>query len=275
MLLEFIKLILYSFLIVIISRYILIETIRKLAESLNINAKITGNITGVATSIPEVLTISNSTLRGLFGASLYNILSSNIINLIQYISTIFLNKNINKLKNRAIITDIVLVLITILIPIVLLNYKIELNISLVPLFILLYFFFTFLNNSVHKTYLILDKYQNEKQNTYNKTNIRKIFFYSILIIVSGVLLYIVGNLLGDTLEILCAYFGVSQLVIGIILGFITSIPEFISFLESQKHYKRLKNDMLGVVEATNNLLTSNTLNLFIIQTLGILLIGIK
>ena len=84
-----------------------------------------------------------------------------------------------------------------------------------------------------------------------------------------------GNLLGDTLEILCAYFGVSQLVIGIILGFITSIPEFISFLESQKHYKRLKNDMLGVVEATNNLLTSNTLNLFIIQTLGILLIGIK
>ena len=274
MLLEFIKFILYSFFIVIISRYFLIETIRRLSDNLKINAKIIGNITGFATSIPEVLTISTSTLRGLFGASLYNIVSSNIINLIQYLSTIFLNKNIKKLKNRAIITDIVLVVFTIIIPITLLNYKIELNVSIVPLFILLYIFFTFLNNNVHKTFLFLDIPKPEKQKIYNKTHKRRVYFYTIALLVSGVLLYVVGSLLGNTLEILCAYFGVSQVIIGIILGFITSIPEFISFLESQKHYKKQKNDMLGVVEATNNLLTSNTLNLFIIQTIGILLINL-
>ena len=58
------------------------------------------------------------------------------------------------------------------------------------------------------------------------------------------------------------------------LGFITSIPELMTFFESQKHYKKEDDDMLGVVEATNNLLTSNILNLFAIQTIGILITSI-
>ena len=67
----------------------------------------------------------------------------------------------------------------------------------------------------------------------------------------------------------------SQVIIGILLGFITSIPELITFFESQRHYKnRDSNNMLGVVEATNNLLTSNMLNLFMIQSIGILIYAI-
>ena len=51
---------------------------------------------------------------------------------------------------------------------------------------------------------------------------------------------------------------------------ITSIPELVTFFESQKHYKEKKDkNLLGVIEATNNLLTSNMLNLFIIQAIGI------
>lgn len=80
----------------------------------------------------------------------------------------------------------------------------------------------------------------------------------------------VGELLGDTLNNLCNQFNISQTIIGILLGFITSIPELITFFESQKHYKEQNSDdILGVVEATNNLLTSNVLNLFIIQSIGI------
>ena len=61
-------------------------------------------------------------------------------------------------------------------------------------------------------------------------------------------------------------------MIGILLGFITSIPELITFFEAQKHHKEKGQDnMLGVVEATNNLLTSNVLNLFMIQSIGILM----
>ena len=53
-----------------------------------------------------------------------------------------------------------------------------------------------------------------------------------------------------------------------LLGFITSIP----FFEAEKHYRKKKiDDILGVVEATNNLLTSNILNLFAIQSIGIVI----
>jgi hypothetical protein len=52
------------------------------------------------------------------------------------------------------------------------------------------------------------------------------------------------------------------------------VPELITFFESQKHHKNQENDMLGIVEATNNLLTSNLSNLFIIQTIGIILVAV-
>lgn len=82
-------------------------------------------------------------------------------------------------------------------------------------------------------------------------------------------------MLGNTLENLCYSFGIQEALIGFILGFITSIPELVTFFESQKHHKEEgKDKFFGVVEASNNLLTSNMLNLFIIQTIGLVIIQI-
>lgn len=278
MLLEIIKFIIYSALIVCISKYILVITLRKLAENLNLKAKTVGDIAGYATSVPEFLTITTSSIRGLSGASIYNILSSNIINLIQYLGAIIINKNVNKLRNKAIKTDLVLVVITILIPILLLKFNIELNLFIVPAFIILYIFFRFLNNNVHKLYLKKEDKQLEtkieKEKKWEKGDKSKTIKYCIILIITGILLFIIGELLGNTLEQLCRRFNVSEVIIGILLGFITSLPELITFFESQKHHKNSKDDMLGVVEATNNLLTSNILNLFAIQTIGILIINV-
>ena len=66
-------------------------------------------------------------------------------------------------------------------------------------------------------------------------------------------------------------FHIPEIIIGILLGFITSIPELITFFEAQKHHKKSENEEEGVIEATNNLFTSNILNLFIIQSIGILI----
>ena len=99
--------------------------------------------------------------------------------------------------------------------------------------------------------------------------------YAVVLIVTGILLFVIGELLGNTLENLCNLFGVSEVIVGILLGFVTSLPELITFFEAQKHYKNQNSDdILGVVEATNNLLTSNILNLFAIQTVGILISSI-
>lgn len=278
MFLEIIKFIIYSALIVLISKYILVTTLRKLAESLKLKPKTVGNIAGYATSIPELLTITTSSLRGLSGASVYNIISSNVINFIQYIGAILLNKNVDKIKNRAIITDIILVIFTILIPIVLLKMNIELNIMIAPIFVILYILFRVINDNVHKMYLKNEdekiEHEIEVEEEKESKNRFQTIKYIIYLVITGFLLYFVGDKLGNTLETLCKLFNISEAIIGILLGFITSIPELMTFFESQKHYKKEDDDMLGVVEATNNLLTSNILNLFAIQTIGILITSI-
>lgn len=278
MFIEIIKFIIYSGLIVLISKYILVTTLRKLAEAMNLKAKTVGDIAGYATSVPELLTITTSSLRGLTGASVYNILSSNVINLIQYLGAILLNKNASKLRNKAIVIDLVMVFFTIAIPIVFLKLDIELKLAVVPLFIILYILFMVLNNNVHKLYLKNEdeelEEEIEEERKEQKKNPRKVLRYVLVLIVTGVLLFIIGEMLGDTLENLCNLFGVSEVVVGILLGFVTSLPELITFFEAQRYYKNVDDDMLGVVEATNNLLTSNILNLFAIQSVGILISAI-
>ncbi len=278
MFIEIIKFIIYSGLIVLISKYILVTTLRKLAEAMNLKAKTVGDIAGYATSVPELLTITTSSLRGLTGASVYNILSSNVINLIQYLGAILLNKNASKLRNKAIVIDLVMVFFTIAIPIVFLKLDLDLKLAIVPLFIILYILFMVLNNNVHKLYLKNEdeelEEEIEEERKEQKKNPGKVLRYVLVLIVTGVLLFIIGEMLGDTLENLCNLFGVSEVVVGILLGFVTSLPELITFFEAQRYYKKVDDDMLGVVEATNNLLTSNILNLFAIQSVGILISAI-
>lgn len=279
MIIEFLKFIIYSALIVLISKYILVVALRKLAEILNLKPKTVGNIAGVATSMPELLTIAFSSFNGLITTSIMNVLSSNVINILQYALAILLNKNYKLLKNRAIFTDIILVVITILIPLILVLENVEMSVNLVPVFAVLYIMFLIINNKVHEKYLKKEdekiEYEIEKEEQSELKNRNKLALYILLLIITGILLFVVGNLLGNTLESLCNRFGISQTIIGILLGFITSIPELITFFESQRHYKKDDSDnLLGVVEATNNLFTSNIMNLFVIQTIGILIYSV-
>lgn len=272
MLFEFLKFIIYSGLIVLISKYTLVTTLRKLAESMQLKSKTVGNIAGVATSIPELLTVTISSASGLFNATIFNVLSSNIINFIQYIFTIIVNKNTKNIKNKAIKIDIILVITTILIPLIIVSLKIDMKIIFIPIFLFLYFIFLIINNVCHKKYLRKDYKEEEKEN--NQKTDKKRIIYVLIILIVGILLYIIGEMLGNVLENLANMFNISQMIIGILLGFITSIPELITFFEAQKHHKNRENDILGVVEATNNLLSSNILNLFIIQSIGILIYAI-
>lgn len=272
MVIEIIKFIFYAMIIVLISKYILVVTLRKLAENLNLKPQTVGSIAGIATSIPELLTISISSIKGLLGTSIYNIISSNIINFLQYMISLIIHKNYKILKNKAIKIQLILVILTILIPIVLLGFNIEINIVWIPILLILYILFIQISKRSHKKYfknednelVNAEKYKEEIE---KKTN-KKTYVYIIYLILSGILLYLVGNELGKVLENLANIFNISQVILGILLGFITSIPELVTFFESQKHYK--ENIMLGVIEATNNLLTSNILNLFLIQAIGLL-----
>ena len=169
---EFIKLVICSILIVLISKYILANNLRNLAKVIKLTPKTTGNISGMATSIPELLTTTISGFKGLLETSIYNILSSNIINLILYIISVFMNKNQRILKNKVIKIEVILVFITIFIPIILNITKQELNIYYVFIFIGLYLFFKLIDNLVHKKYLNQTKILEDRKNiiNYKKTS---------------------------------------------------------------------------------------------------------
>lgn len=266
MIIELIKFFVFALLIVLIAKYILVKVLRNLAQVLNLNPKTVGNIAGVATSIPELLTVSFSAVTGFIETSIFNVFSSNIINLAQYLVAVFINKNQSKLKNGAIKTDLIIVLSTIIIPIFIIIFNIESSIILVPIFIILLTVFYKISTNAHKIYL---KHNNEDEEEKEKK--KKSVIINILgIILSGIALYYIGNLLSNTLEVLCTNLKVPEYIMGLLLGIITSIPELITFFESQKHYKE-KEEHGGIIEATSNLLFSNLMNLFIIQSLGIII----
>lgn len=274
MFLELIKFLMYSILIVIISKYILVRLLRSLALNLNLSSKAVGNIAGIATSIPELLTVSFSAFAGLISTSVFNIISSNTINLCQYILAVFLNKNQKQLKKRGLKIELLLVLFTILIPIFMLVLDIDFEIQVVPIFILLFIFFYYINSNLHKLYFKKEdeEISNEQNNSKKNSKKSKIFIiikYTIYLLIASIVLYWIGDQLSIVLEELAKIFNISEIVLGIALGFITSLPELITFFESQKHHKDEKTE--GIVEATNNLLASNTLNLFVIQSIGIII----
>lgn len=275
LLFEFIKFLFYSLLIVGISKYILVPVLRKFAESVNLSAKTVGNLAGVATSMPELLSVSFSAITGLIATSIYNILSSNVINLVQYVLAIILNKNNKVLKNKALRIDLFMVGITILIPIGFVIANKEMGLEVIPIFVLLFILFYYINHNTHKLYLKKEEDQElseiEEEKKWIKGKKKLIIRYFIYLIITGIALFIVGNLLSDSLESLAITFKIPQFLLGIALGFITSLPELITFFESQRHYAKKKDNRAGVVEATNNLLTSNILNLFFIQSIGIIL----
>ena len=282
MFIEFIKLAIYIILIIIISKYMLVKLLRNIAETLNLKAKTVGNIAGFATSIPELFTVTLASISGLASTSLYNIISSNIINLIQYLATVVINKNTKVLKNKALIIDLVIVLITIAIPLYMINANVKLGVPFAIFLVILFLFFYKINSNAHKLYL--EKYDKEIEEEFKleyekeiknkKNNKLLIVKYLIYLIIIGILLYFVGDKLSNNLENLCYIFNVPEYIIGIILGFGTSIPELITFFEAQRGEKSKEEEKLGVIEATNNLLMSNMLNLFIIQAIGIFLISI-
>ena len=282
MFIEFIKLAIYIILIIVISKYMLVKLLRNIAETLNLKAKTVGNIAGFATSIPELFTVTLASISGLASTSLYNIISSNVINLIQYLATVVINKNTKVLKNKALIIDLVIVLITIAIPLYMINANVKLGVSFAIFLVILFLFFYKINSNDHILYL--EKYDKEIEEEFEleyekeiknkKNNKLLIVKYLIYLIIIGILLYFVGDKLSNNLENLCYIFNVPEYIIGIILGFGTSIPELITFFEAQRGEKNKEEEKLGVIEATNNLLMSNMLNLFIIQAIGILLISI-
>lgn len=193
---EVVKFIIYSLIIVYVSKQILVKLLRKFAEILDLTPKTVGNIAGVATSMPELLTVFFSGIQGMLDASIYNIISSNIINFIQYIYSVVINKNTKVLANKALKIELGIIVITILIPVLIVITGIDVNLTIVPIFILLFIMLYYIKGNAYKLYNIttidneeIRKIEEEKKWVKNKKKLAIIT--GLKLIGTGIILFFV------------------------------------------------------------------------------------
>ena len=251
---ELIKFLLLSLGIVLVAKFLLANYIRKLSEIINLNPKITGQITGITTSAPELLSVISATSIGLIDTSIFNILSSNIINVCLFLFSLYINKNFKYFKNFknlfGIKMDIIITIITIIIPIILIITSTHTNSILVPVFAIAFLLCMRISQVAYKNSSINIELNNKSINLSKAKRNKKIICYIFFLLVSAYLLYILSSFLEINLNNLCRNFNISQFIIGILLGIITSMPELITFLSSQKYYKFDNNEkgFYGVIE---------------------------
>ncbi len=273
--------------IVFITRNMLISSIRKLAIYLKWSNKIVGQILGYATSTPELINTIVAASLGLISTTEYNVLSSNIINLIFVFLVSLYFKKIKSVFNINFLKEYLLISLTIVMPIILITNNASSIVMIVPSLIIIYLLFIITSRTtdyfideeeiLEKEARRIKRTENKehlkttKLNKYRKKKIRK---HIIIITISIIIIYLLGNLLSGALEGLSMEFGIPEIIIGILMGIVTSIPELITFITTFVTHKRATKDNKASLEVVSNLLASNISNLCIVQTTAIIIYNI-
>ncbi|MCG8649781.1 MAG: hypothetical protein MI861_08105, partial [Pirellulales bacterium] len=124
--------------IIFFVRYGLLRGIDHVARAMKWTAKARGQLTGYATSVPEFVCLVSAGLAGVWEAGLWNIASSNIINLLLMLSAVSVYRQFGDLVNRRFLDELIFALLAIAVPVVLMRFGVDTQWYLVP--ILLAFF---------------------------------------------------------------------------------------------------------------------------------------
>lgn len=271
--------------IVLVTRNLMISNIRKIAVYLRWDNKMVGQLLGYATSTPEFLNAFVAASIGMIDASIYNIISSNIFNVVFVsIATLMYGKG-KAILNKRFIEDYIMIILSVLLPAIFIEFGVADKLYVIPILAIFYIIF-FIMTKKRDYYkeeeeeleeeknkiLKIEKKEKVKIRKLSKVRKQRLSVFWILLFLSFIILYVLGNLLSATLEILGNTFNVNQIILGIVIGLSTSLPEFLSFMSSYKRHKRCKilNKDKGAMEVVSNLVTSNISNLCIIQTFAII-----
>lgn len=283
MILSLIIFIILVVLIVLVTRNIMIYNIRKLAILLSWKSSIVGQVLGYATSTPELLSAFVAGSLGMVSTSIYNVLSSNFVNLFLVVILTIIYKRQKSIINKKFIYDYIIILITLIVPLVLVITNLATTVYAVPALLIIYG--VYLYGAKYVEYFASEETELELEEKSHKLGMkiskkrkikvdekRKVAQCVVMLMLSIVALYFLGEALGNELEKLGKELGVSEMLLGMIMGIITSIPELLTFLTSYRRHRRYHHpeEDRGAVEVINNLATSNISNLAIIQTVAII-----
>ncbi len=283
---DIIILFLVVIMMIVVTRAMITPSIRKLSVYLKLNSDVTGRILGYVSSMPELINVCIAASVGIFSDSIYNVFTSSSIKVLAVIIIVILMKKQKSMMRKKFVADYLLVLLTLILPLFLINMNIAEE--LISLSILLNVFFLFmLFNKEDKYFDVEDDelysverlIRNEERKLHLKT--RKLgkerkmnMDKSILvIIISLLLLVMMGIIVFNILTRFATNYEINAVYIGIIMGIIVSVPEITIFISSFVRHKRVKNykNDKGAIEVVNNLVISNVLNLCIIHAVAIIL----
>jgi len=248
-------------LIILSVRFGLLRGIDHIAGSMGWSAKARGQVTGFATSVPELVCLVAAGLAGVWDAGLWNIASSNIINGFLMLAAVSWYRQWGDLRNRRFLDEIGFAVAAVIVPIVLMQAGLDRHWSVVP--VLAGFFVV---------YRVADSNMNSVGSSHGKQEaVGNLPLGLILAATSLVVIAIVGIFLGNATKDVVEQLGVRPFLAGSMLGLCTSIPELISFFavyQTVKSEGRL-HGLADTQEVLDNLTSSNMANVGVVYPAGL------
>lgn len=249
--------------IVLSVKFGLLRGIDQIANALNWSAKARGQVTGYATSVPELVCLVSAGLAGVWQAGLWNIASSNIINAVLMSLAVIRYRQVRDLFNLRFLDEIGFAVLAIFVPIVLMRLGKDTEWYLVPVLMGFFIFYKLVDSRLNRP---------AKHEQSEDAAVGNLPFGLILGLVALIAITIAGVFLGDATAAVVEQMGVRPTIAGWILGFVTSIPELVSFFAvyaASKSAGRLQ-DLNDTQEALDNLTGSNMANVGVVYPLGLL-----
>ncbi|MEM8669155.1 MAG: hypothetical protein AAGG48_16655 [Planctomycetota bacterium] len=249
--------------IVLLVKYGLLRGIDHIANAMNWSAKARGQVTGYATSVPELVCLVSAGLAGVWEAGLWNIASSNIINAVLMSIAVLRYGQVRELFKLRFLDEILFAALAIAVPIVLMQWGLDQQWVLVPALLSFFAFYRFIDK------LFAHKAEPEHQDPKTSGNLP---LGVILGLTALIAITIAGLFLGDATAEVVAQMGIRPAIAGWILGFVTSIPELVTFFAvyAVSHREGRLHELNDTQEALDNLTGSNMSNVGVVYPVGLL-----
>ncbi|MCC9602963.1 hypothetical protein LOC67_20630 [Stieleria sp. JC731] len=248
--------------IILFVKYGLLRGIDHVASAMHWSVKARGKLTGFATSVPEMVCLVAAGLSGVWEAGLWNIASSNIINCVLMFAAVATYRQFGDLANRRFIDEIAFAALAIAVPIVLMQLGLDTQWYLVPILFCFFAVYQFVDRKINPP---------SKDDLPSEEAVGNLPLGIIIACTALIAIGIAGMFLGDATAQVVRELGIHPIVAGWVLGFVTSIPEMVTFFAVYATAKRegTLHKLDDTQEALDNLTGSNMANVGIVYPIGL------
>lgn len=248
--------------IILFVRFGLLRGIDQIANAMNWSAKARGQVTGYATSVPEFVCLVSAGLAGVWEVGLWNIASSNIINVVLMSLSVVRYRQFRELLNMRFADEIMFAALAIAVPVGLMQWGMDTEWFLVPLLLAFFVVYRFIDKRINRP----------KSATTSEKAVGNLPFGLILGLSALIAITVAGVFLGDATASVVEQMGIRPAIAGWILGFVTSIPETVSFFAVYAASRRggRLGDLNDTQEVLDNLAGSNMSNVGVVYPVGLL-----